>query len=361
MEIVEINTYSDFLLLKQEWATLLKKCKHKFSATQEWLSTWWKYFGKNKKLIVLIAKENGEIIGAAPLMYSVYEMFGLRRGVIEFIGTPSTDYNNFVISKKHEKCMMLFLNHLNSLKEKWDAIILSDISEDANCLPFLAKNATKIAVVHECRYRPLPRSYERFLSSFGHDKRRYFKKTLERIEKDFDVKFVDYSTQNMYEEGMKWLIKLHQKRWNTKGQTGVFADPRSKSFNLEIAKVFAEKKWLGLYGLKLNDEVVAADYGFKYDSKYHAYLCGFDPDFAKYNVGNALRLYMVRDFLEKGIIGYDFMRGAEAYKDFWGAVPRRNYQAVLTNSRTTARIRHFFYEQFWRQANRIRYMLKLNT
>jgi CelD/BcsL family acetyltransferase involved in cellulose biosynthesis len=359
VKVVEINGYADFLGIKEKWNDMLQKCTHTIFSTWEWLSTWWKYFGSDKELMLLLAEENGKIIGIAPLMYSVHKMFGLRRGKIEFIGAPSSDYNDFIIAKNYNECIELFIEHLNKIPEKWSCIDLLDIPERAKYLPFLAKISKILKRVHECPFIPLPSSYEDFLRRFNSGKRKYFRKNLNRIERAFDVEFVDYSSPELCGEGMRLLFDLHQKRWASKGFAGAFAYPKFRDFHLEIAKTFAQKNWLSLYALKLSGEIAAVDYGFKYNSKCCSYLTGFDPKYAYYSVGNILRLLIIRRLVREGQTEFDFLRGAEEYKYKWNALPRWNYQAVLTRKGRLANIQHWLYEQYWRQGNRLKYVLKI--
>lgn len=360
MKIVEINDYVDFLSLKEKWNNLLHKCKHTIFSTWEWLSTWWKYYGNNKKLILLLAEQNGELLAIAPLMYSVHIMLGLRRGKIEFIGTPHSDYNNFIISTKHGECIEAFITFLYTNSKKWDCIDLLDIPESAEYLQFLLKYSKSLKPVHKCPFVRLPSSYEKFLQNFNYNKRRYFRKKLQRLEAAFNVEFVDYSNPETCSEGMHLLFDLHQKRWRSKGFSGAFADPKFRGFNLEIAKTFAQKNWLGLYILKLSGNVAAVDYGFKYNSKYYAYLAGFDPKYAYYGVGNILRLLLIRKLIQEGLTEFDFLRGAEKYKEYqWNAIPRWNHQAVLIRNGKLSTIQHWLYEQYWHQGNRLKYILKM--
>jgi CelD/BcsL family acetyltransferase involved in cellulose biosynthesis len=359
MKIIEINDYKDFFSLREEWTNLLRKCRHTVFSTWEWLSIGWKYFGNNKKLVLLLAKENDEIAGIAPLAYSVHTMFGLKVGKIEFIGAPFSDYNDFIIAKNRKECMELFIKYLTTIPEKWNCLDLCDIPEKAEYLPFLAQTSKVLRRIHKCPFISLPSYYEDFLHRFNSDKRRYFKKNLNRIKRAFDVEFVDYSSPELCEEGMRLLFDLHQKRWQSRGFSGVFVNPVSRSFNMEIAKTFAQKNWLGLYVLKLSGDAAAVEYGFKYNSKYYAYLTGFNPKYAYYSVGNMLRLFAIREFIQEGLTEFDFLRGAEEFKDRWNAIPRWNYQAVLTRKGRLANIQHWLCEQYWRQGNRLKYILKM--
>lgn len=337
----------------------MQRCDHTIFSKWEWLSAWWKHLGTDKKLILLLAEENGKIFGIAPLMYSVQTMFGLRRGKIEFVGTPHTDYNNFILTERKQECLKLFIDYLHNLTEKWDCIDLADIPENAECLPFLIKISKNLIRFHKCPYLPLPKSYENFLENLSFNKRKHIKHDTRRLEKTFHAEIVDYSQPQTCNEGMNYLFKLHQKRWQSVGFAGAFADPNFRKFHLDIAKSFSQKNWLGLYVLKLSGKPAAVMYGFQYKSKYHSYLLGFDPKYSRYGVGNILKAYQINHFIQKGLTEFDMLRGSEWHKDSWHAIPRWNYQAILTKAGIRSSIQHWLYNEYWHQGNRLKYVMKL--
>jgi len=359
MRVEEINDYGEFLALEKDWRNLLQKSEHTVFLTWEWLSTWWKHYGKDKKLLLLLVKENNEILGIAPLMYSVYRMFGLRIGKVEFIGSPHSDYNDFILAKKKLECIKLFVNYLFNHPEKWECIDLMDIPETSKNIAFLRELSKRTEKFHKCPYIPLPKSYEEFLARLSSNQRRYIKKNLRKLEKAFEVEVTECVEPHFINEGMAWLFKLHQKRWESKGFEGAFSDEKFRSFHLDIAHIFSQKGWLGLFLLKLSGTPVAADYGFRYQSKYYAYLPGFDPKYSKYSVGNMLRAYLIRKFISEGLREFDFMRGAEEYKKRWRAVARWNYRVIIIRNGLTAKIRHWLYNQYWQQASKLKYLMKI--
>jgi len=272
MRIIEIDNYSDFLNLKKEWNTLLERCEHSVFSTWEWHSTWWKHFGSDKRLVLLLATDKDKIIGIAPLMYYTRKTLGLRRGKITFIGTPHTDYNDFIIADKTEECLRLFIDYLNKVPEKWNYIELTEIPENSKCIPTLSKLSKTLKPFPECPYKPLPKSRDEFWDSLGSGMRRNLRRYMKKTERNFKVKLVDYSDVPSCAEGMQLLFKLHQKRWKSKGLPGAFADTNFRDFHLEIAKIFAQRRQLGLFLLKLSDEPAAAIYGFKDQAKFYLSL-----------------------------------------------------------------------------------------
>ena len=214
------------------------------------LSIWWKYFGQNNKLIILLAKEDKKVIGIAPLMYSVYSLSGLRRGKKEFIGTPATDYNNFLITEKRTDCLNLFFNYLYNIQEKWECIDLLDIPEEAGCLQFIAKSSKSIKVIYRCPNVILPKTVDKLMNDLGPKMRHYLRNTLKRLEKiDSKINFVDYSNPKLVKDGMAILFKLHQKRWSQKGFSGVYSQEIICNFHAELASSLSQNCLLGLYSL----------------------------------------------------------------------------------------------------------------
>jgi CelD/BcsL family acetyltransferase involved in cellulose biosynthesis len=348
MRIREVRSYSELIALKDEWKNALERCEHSVFSTWEWLSTWWKHFGGNKRLLVLIVEERDRIVGIAPLMYSVQTMFGLRRGMIQFIGCPLSDYNDFILTDKNQDWKKLFFNYLNNLSENWSILELTDISESGNSISFLSKISSSIRPLYECPYSLLPKSSDALLSSLKPKHRRSLERNSRRLKRDgLKAHFVDYSETPKIAEGMNMLFDLHQKRWKQKGFPSALDDPDVRSFNLEIARLFSKKGWLGLYSFELSGKPAAMLYGFKYRHKYYAYIQGIDPAYLKYSVGNLLILHVMNKCIQDQITQFDFLRGAEDYKKRWNTMTRWNFEVIVPRNRTLACFGYSMYKKYW--------------
>ncbi|MFX1521739.1 MAG: GNAT family N-acetyltransferase [Promethearchaeota archaeon] len=358
MKVIEINDYNTFLSLKEKWTETLQRCDHTIFSTWEWLSIWWKHFGNNKKLILLLAEENEKIVGIAPLMYSVYTLFGLRRGKIEFIGTSTSDYNDFILGERGRECLQLFIAYLNTYSWKWDSIDLVDIPGRSKTLHYI-NEISIVKPLHQCFSTQLPISFEIFLSTLKRKHRKELSRTSRRLNENFNVEFINYSKNTGLRKEMGVFFDLHQKRWQPRGFSGVFDDQRNRNFHLDIAKSFSKKGWLGLFSLSLSGTPAAALYGFKYNSKYYAYLSGVNPKFLRYGVGSLLFSAAIDSCINEGMFVFDFMRGAEEYKGRWNTTMQENYQAVLTKKGVIVKAHHWLYNAYWKQGNRLRYLLRM--
>jgi CelD/BcsL family acetyltransferase involved in cellulose biosynthesis len=287
-------------------------------------------------------------------------MFGVRQGKVEFIGTPDADYNDFILAERDQECISLFMDYLQNLPEKYNCAELVDIPESAKYISLIGRSPKSLKPVHRCPYVILPKSSDGFLQSLRRKLRQELRRNMRMVERaGLKMELVDYSHPQLFTQGMQTLFELHQKRWETRGFSGAFAEWNIRSFNLEVAQLFAENGWLGLYVFELSGKPAAVSYGFKYGSKYYAYLPGFDPSYAKYGVGNLLSLFVMNKCIEEGLNEFDFMRGAEAYKERWNAFVRVNYQAKIPKRGFMSNVRNWLYENYWHQGTRLKYVLKI--
>jgi CelD/BcsL family acetyltransferase involved in cellulose biosynthesis len=337
MDISEINTCDEFLKIESTWNKLVKDCHLSVFSSFEWLSLWWKHFGSNRKLSVLIAKDNGQIIGIAPMMYSVYSRLGFNVGVIEFIAAPQSDYNDFLIIDKREECLRGFTDYLKHVHERWSYIKLTNIPETSQNLKVLKKLFKKTYPICKSPYMSLPTDYDAFLASLGHNLRHNLRKNQKALNTAYTMEFIDCSAIDQCDFGMQSLFELHQKRWLHKGYGGFLASDDLKSFHMDVSRAFAKKNMLNLQLLKLSGIPVAVSYGFKDDAKFYFYLQGIDPDdkYLKYAVGNQITAYTVAKCIEHSLSEFDFLTGGEAYKQRWGATSRVNMEVIIPKNAFT--------------------------
>jgi CelD/BcsL family acetyltransferase involved in cellulose biosynthesis len=348
MRVREVRSYSELIAMKDIWKDTLERCEHSVFSTWEWLSTWWKHFGENKQLLVLVAEEKDRVAGMAPFMYSVHTIFGLRQGMIQFIGSPHSDYNDFILTDKNQDWKKPFFDHLNNLSENWSILKLTDIPGSDNSISFLRKISSSIRPLYECPYSLLPKSYDTLLNSLRSKYRRSLERNSRRLKRDgLKAHFVDYSERSKIAEGMNSLFDLHQKRWKQKGFPSALDDSDVRSFNLDIARLFSKEGWLGLYSFEISGKPAAMLYGFKYNHKYYAYIQGIDPAYLKYGVGNLLILHVMNRCIQDQITQFDFLRGAEDYKKRWNTMTRWNFEVIVPRNRTLACFGYSMYKKYW--------------
>jgi len=337
LRIKELNEYDQFIDLREQWNDVLKKSKDDdIFLTWEWLSTWWKHYGKERKLMILLAEDGEKIVAIAPLMRSVYRLLGFRLRKIEFFA-EHTDYCNFILAEKKAESLKLFLKYLDKLS--WDYLELKEIPETAESITILRKIRRKTHIQNEtvsskCPYIPLSVSWDVFVKELSGNKRRNLRRRMKRLKEKYKVGFKKQDEIDSLQQDMKTFFYLHQKRWRSKGLGGSFGeDPKFRDFLLDVSKCFAEKRWLNLSFLTANDEPISAALCFEYNKTLYYYHPGFDPVYSKYSIGNLLIMHLIQDSIQKGIEKIDFLKGAESYKSDWTSLSRDNLEIRYVRNR----------------------------
>jgi len=190
-----------------------------------------------------------------------------------------------------------------------------------------------------CPYISVPDSKEKLLASLNAKFQRKLRNSLNKLESEKGkVELKHYYELGSLDQAMETFIKLHQKRWTSKGEPGRFANEKSCKLTIQTAKYFAEKDWLRLYFLTVKNKPVAAELNLEYEGKMYCHLKGFDTDYYKYRVGSLLTLKVLEECIDKGISEYDFMQGNEAYKFDWTNKFRQNTNIQWVNKKLSSNI-----------------------
>jgi len=296
-------------------------------------------------MVILTIEDENEILAIAPFVYSKHTLFKfgkLKR--ISFMGSPESDYNVFIIKKKKLEFLELIFDYLTENVD-WNQLELKDIPASSSSFDILHKIPLKKHYTHweerqntPCPYLPLPTSMDLFMKSLSHNMRHNLRRYSRRLEKNHRVELKNFDEIGSVKETMDIFFKLHQKRWNMKGELGVFNESLLRNFHTDVAKCFAEKGWLRLHFLTVDDEPVAAKYAFKYNQKVYFYLSGWDPNYSQYMVGNLAHKYEIAECIREGLIEYDLMRGNEAYKRKWATKTRKNVEISFAREGLSPRI-----------------------
>ncbi len=109
---------------------------------------------------------------------------------------------------------------------------------------------------------------------------------------------------------MTLLCSLHRARWGEAGSEFLRWEP----FHRDFASIAAERGWLRLWFLELDDRPAAAWYGFRYAGVESYYQAGRDPALEDESVGSVLLAHTIREAAADGVREYRLLRGAESFK-----------------------------------------------
>jgi CelD/BcsL family acetyltransferase involved in cellulose biosynthesis len=344
--ILKVRECNEFQTLRDRWNDCLNvSLDNNVFSTWEWLSTWWKHFGKGKQLIILFIEDKNEILAIAPFVHSRHRFLGIGNlKKISFVGSPDSDYNSFILKEKKVMFLELILDYLNRYID-WDYLELKDVPESSATMDLLRSMPLKKQYKHWeirqsslCPYVSLPKSMDAFVKGLGRSRRKNLRKYSQKLEEEYLVELKKYDEIGSVEEAMETFFQLHQMRWKSKGELGAFNKPIFRDFHIDVARCFAEKGWLKLNFLTVNNEPISAKYGFEYNQKVYSYLSGWNPKYSQCMIGSLATMYDIQRSIQKGLKEYDLMRGSEAYKGIWTTKANKNLEIRFVKKGLSPRI-----------------------
>lgn len=310
-------------------------------STFEWLSTWWKHFGQDKELFILLAKKNEEIVGIAPLLIEkrkILKYFPIK--VISFLGTGVSDYADFIITKERGKVLTLFLEYLKKIKSLWDLIDLREIREDSPNLVIIRKELERLNFtsnafcIGKCPYIKVNSDWNSYYSSLSSNFRQDIRTQFNHLRKSCLAYSFSLEEKDIDDILLDSLIDMHLNGIANKNKTSFLEKEIGKNFLKEIVSKFEEQGWIDINLMLINDKIVAYALGFQYGNKYYYWNIGRDNNYSHFSPGKLLLQHMLKEKFSKNLVDeFDLLRGEENYKYRWTKSNRKNYQInILSKS-----------------------------
>ena len=114
-EIREIDRLSDLEPYRAAWNDLVSGAETRtVYQSFEWITSWWRCFGRRRRLAVLLLFERGALTGVAPLQIARKRINGWPERVLSFIGADNfaSDYSDFIVPRGRPAVLEALLQRL---------------------------------------------------------------------------------------------------------------------------------------------------------------------------------------------------------------------------------------------------------
>lgn len=311
MTLEIIDDFDRLLKFEPRWSSFLETLKGITSFQRpEWLLTWWRHFGSGQ-LQVLVFRHAGELAGILPCFLHDWH----RRRQITLIGSGISDYLEPAIAPEHCPAILEQLEAYFHSNSNWDVCDWQDLSFDTP----LKRLASEAVDDTECWVLPLTGTFEEYWKTRSKSLRQNVRRDRQKAESRGEVEFGVSTDPDG--KPIEALIELHAARWRKHDQTGMIEANRSAAFLREVAGKFACRDMLRMFFLQFERRTAAVILVFQYAGTMFNYLTAFDPELEALGLGRTLLYEAVRYSFEQKCEFWDFLRGNEPYKLWWGAHP----------------------------------------
>ena len=333
--------------IKPGWDTLAQQCETKtIFQTFEWNNIWWNAFGNGNRLLVMLAEHDGKPVGIAPLMLSEQRLLGKKYRVVQFIGSDSSDYLDFIIGPHKHDVLRAILDRLVAMSRRWDVISLSNVPQSSTTLSIVDEHfkhgsyPARRSILFEC---------PTYL--FGDDvadgqliRKKSLKRCLNYFQRNGQIEFRQCQT---VEEAMSYLdvfFEQHIRRRALTEAPSQFLDERQRVFYRQLVEVLLPAGWLLFSVVLFNQKPIAFHFGFEYANKIIFYKPSFEPEYSRHSPGLVLIRYLLEYALDQHVAEFDFANGQEAYKLRFSNHVRRNEAVRIFKGRPAYYLDHLLSE-----------------
>ncbi len=336
MEYTLHNNFSE--LNAQEWNDLLKESVSDTPFLRhEYQRGWWEHRGggewQNAQLVLVSAREDGRLVGIAPLFIAEYE----GKPALLLIGSIEiSDYLDLIVRMDdHSRFITGLLDFLaSSLADSWSAVDWYNLPDSSPTLAaFKAESESRGWTHLEEMYRPTPRialngDFDEYLSRVEKKQRHEIRRKMRRaIESERGVRWFISDMADPEAEIDSFLKLMEQDQ----GKASFLQEPMRTQMR-DVIRTAHENGWLWLAFLEADGQRIAAALNFDYENKLWGYNAGVNRDFMDLSPGWVLLGYVLEWCCQNGRYEFDFMRGDEDYKYRFGGVNKYVMRAKLTRS-----------------------------
>lgn len=359
MKIKVINDEQEFEQLKTSWSDLVSRANVFIFQTFEWNRTWWKHFGKEGNLHIILFYNEDKLVGIAPLFLDSIHLMGRKvYECLRFIGSnvhqpkgepligfiAYSDYLDFIVEPGYEKSIAQELvEYLKRNESQFDEIVFEEVPEHSVLLshfaPLQQDSRAKVTMedASSCAMVVLEKSWDDYLMSLkGKDRnkaRKYLKKVEDKNEKIFNI---DVTSNHVHlSEAYEKLVDLHQEQWNLRNFPGFFYEKRMYEFMKEVSQKFFDNHWLYIKEITSADK--KTDVGiylfFKFKKRLYGIIGGINQhsQLSREGLGHIALHESVKQAIDQKLEEFDFIRGLQEYKLRASNKVTTNKTLVLSN------------------------------
>ena len=307
-----------------EWTTLLADgARGGLFSTPEWQLSWLDAIPGSSPRYVTVSDDAGGLRGVLPLATRSRKIGPLTLRALELGGEAIAggDHLGFVVRESDAAAAWAAAAPLIRASAQ-DADLVRLASIDAGEAAFALAALSNAAGWHAYARRedvaprmPLPRGGTDLLDAFRPQRRtkiRYYERHLASSHPS--AAFVVNDARVPVAAALDALVSLHGSRWQIRGETGVMVDSDFATFVRRFSAQAHARGWLRLHQLFVEDRIVAVLLAFHWRGTASAWVLGWNPAFARWNVAELLFVHSMREAAREGMHTYDFLRGREPYK-----------------------------------------------
>jgi CelD/BcsL family acetyltransferase involved in cellulose biosynthesis len=333
LRIVEIDRIQDAWRYAADWSRLLRQTpRASFFQMLEWLDIYWRHFGHDQKLRLLIILEHDVPTGIVPL---VVRRESKRIASLRVLTYPLHDWGSFYAPVGADTVWILrvALRHIRATPRDWD---MMDLRWAGNLRDFDGTDRTAEAL---CREGVVVRQHiwkrvavidtagqwEDYLGSRSTRLRGSIRRYERRLAQLGEVTFDRYRPAGTEsgDEDPRWedfqaCVQIARHSWQGAATNGTTLSHDSVyGFLKEVHLAAVRQGTVDVNLLRLDGVPIAFAYNYVSGGTVHGLRTGYEPQYARYGAGKVLWARSFHDSFQRGDRLYDIGPDSLEVKEPW--------------------------------------------
>jgi CelD/BcsL family acetyltransferase involved in cellulose biosynthesis len=320
----------DWEALASLWDRLLLAVPdHTVFQTYEYQRLWWRHFGGDNQLFIVLLVRGGEVRGIAPLQIETVKEYGrwLRR--LAFIGSRwEVDRPRLLFPGEESSQIRALVGFLAARADKWDFCDFHEQPTGSETLATLESAFRSAGWLvgqtrdSDCAYLELRGTWADFFAGKSQTFRKNIKTAGRRLRAAGEVEYRVYDTLPEVLEQLEIYRGIEARSWKSGEGVGVSRSDDYFAFYREMAERFAGRRAFVVRMLSVGGRPVAGTFGLSHEGVYYSLQIAHDTEFSRSSPGTYLEALEMEQCYGDGFREYEFLGGFLNNKSRWTSTYR---------------------------------------
>ncbi|HZU60224.1 MAG TPA: GNAT family N-acetyltransferase [Solirubrobacteraceae bacterium] len=303
-----------------------------------WGRVWLEHWDVHAEPWILRVRRDDQVVGLAPL--ALQRRRGVR--VLSMIGKEPGDYWDLIAPPSERAAVARAVGaELRRRSRAWDIAVISCLPAGSATLSGLTDGGLRLFRRPPVRSPAiqLPSSFEDYLRTLSGSRRGNLRRHLNRLDRG-ELSVREVSQPDQIPGVLSRWHELRIRQWRETGRelNPSHAEEHFLRFMVQAAIALLEPGFTSLSEVFAGERLAGVYLNFCDDRAFYWYLGGYEPDLGALGVGKIVIAATIRASIAAGRQWYDFTRGQDEYKYWYGARDRLLDSVVLAHDGARSRL-----------------------
>jgi CelD/BcsL family acetyltransferase involved in cellulose biosynthesis len=310
LQLATVSSLDEFEALRGEWDDLVRAMPRPTPFFMHaWLETWWRHYGVGATLAVEVARQDGRLVGAVPLLVRPY----LGVPVARFLGGRQSALGDLLLAADAHQSVATGLG-ARVAQSHGAYLDLYGLPRGSRLAQTLGRSLRVIERV-EAPVLDLTDGWETvYREKTSSKKRNLHRRRRRQLGELGELRTRVAKTPEDVDSALDEAFRLHMLRWEGRPDGSGFVTAVGRQFHRAALRRLAEQDVARIVLLELAGRAIAFHYYLAFEGRMYVHRLGFDPAFARYSPGLVNTLDTLEAAAAEGLRRVEFLGGAERYK-----------------------------------------------